>query len=497
VAPGQLLAAQAIAWLTWAGLALWRTLGTAAGGGRAGWRCGVPFAGVLGGAWWLGLGSYNFILLVALVPAATYVLGRALRGRAWARLPRWWLLMLAPLALVAVPAWPRVAGLAERFALLQTYDFGWRIPAFTPEGWLGMVQGGSLAPWDFYGVRWVLAGAVAVLLAWSFGRAVRQRTRAVWVALALTVPVLAGYGFLQGRGAWAGTNASYDAYKLFAVFYPLLLPAFCWWVTLRRSRRLHEWLFVWGIAGAVGLFNAAACGMFVWQLARPPLAVDGDLRALRKIEAMPDVASVNLLIPDMWSRLWANAFLLREAQYFRTHTYEGRRGTPLRGTWDLEGGLVAVYPGGGDAGAARRTVTPRFALVDTRHAAFVRVELPERGGGWHDDETDPRGGGRWRWTAAPAELRVENPHAYPVTLDVTLDGWSPVAREVALEFAGGERRPGAQARPQRQEVKLPALRVPPGVSKLLLRSDEPPYFAPGDPRPLGMAVFRVRVETRR
>jgi len=38
------------------------------------------------------------------------------------------------------------------------------------------------------------------------------------------VPVLAGYALLEARGAALDTNASYDAYKLFLVFYPCLLP---------------------------------------------------------------------------------------------------------------------------------------------------------------------------------------------------------------------------------------------------------------------------------
>jgi hypothetical protein len=122
-------------------------------------------------------------------------------------------------------------------------------------------------------------------------------------------------------------------------------------VTLRRgSRRLAEWVVVAAASAVVLAFNVVAAGMFFLAMARAPLAVGSELKQLRKIEAMPDVASVNLRVPDMWSRLWANHFLLRKPQYFPTDTYEARWHSPLRGEWDLESGVVAVAPpatGGG------------------------------------------------------------------------------------------------------------------------------------------------------
>jgi hypothetical protein len=398
--------------------------------------------------------------------------------------------MLVPLVACGAVFAERVAGLAERFALLQTFDFGWRIPVLTAEGWLGMVRGGDLAPWEFFGVRWVLCAAVVGLLVWALLRAAMQRRRAVWLVLALLLPVLGGYLYLQARGARLDTNASYDAYKLFAVFYPLLLPAFCWWVTLRRSRRLHEWLMVVGVAGGVGLLNLVGCGMFIWQMSRPPLIVDGELRQLRKIEAMRDVASVNLLIPDMWSRLWANALLLRKAQYFPSHTYEGRLNTELKGEWDLEGGAVAVMLPDG----ARRELTPRFALVHTKHPLHVRVTPAD---GWSEPETAVPGGERWQWTTVDATLRLTNPQAYPLALDAAIDGWSPVERRVRLVRAGGEDRPGVPIGAQRGTAALRVPGVPPGESTLVLRSDEPPFAVAGDPRAFGVAVFRFRVTPRR
>lgn len=482
VSPGQLLAAQAIVLLTWAGVSLWH--------GRITLQRGLQFAAVLAMGYWLVLGSYNFFILVCLVPAVAYAGGLAIWRGEWRRFGAWLALMLAPLAACGVVFFGRVAGLAERLTLLQTYDFGWRIPALTAEGWLGMVQGPDLEAWNFFGVRWVLSAAAIGILGWAWLRAVQQRRRGAWLVVAIVLPVLAGYLFLQARGARLQTNASYDAYKLFAAFYPLLLPAFCWWVTLRRSRRITEWLFVCAVAGVVVAANLLACGMFAWKLCRPPLMVDGELRQLRKIEAMADVKSVNMRIPDMWSRLWANSFLLRKQQFFLTDTYEARWHTPLKGDWDLEGGLIAIdLPDG-----ARRPVSRRFALVDTRHPAFVRAEFAD---GWHPEERDRASGEAWQWSKGEATLRLENPHDYPLTINCRIDGWSAQGRRVSLSRAGGDARPLVRVETRRSEMTLPVLGVPPGPSTLVLRTDEPPFFAPGDLRPLGVAVFRFTIAPSR
>jgi hypothetical protein len=482
VSPGQLIAAQAVALLTWSGVSLWR--------GRLTWRRGLQFAGVLAIGYWLILGAYNFFLLIGLVPVMVFAGGLAVVRRAWSRFARWVVLLLLPLAGCAAFFFERMAGLAERFTLLQTYDFGWPVPGLTAEGWIGMVQGGDLSPWSFLGLRWILTAAEVGLFTWAFLRAAQQRLRVVWLLIAVAVPIIVGYLWLEARGARLGTNASYDAYKLFAVFFPLLLPIMCWWVTLRRSHKLHEWLLVAGVAAVVIGFNLIACGMFIWKMSRPPLIVDGELRRLREVEAMSDVKSVNVLVPDMWSRLWANAFLLRKQQYFSTHTYEGRLNTPLRGEWDLEGGLIAIkLPEG-----ARREVTQRFALVDTRHPEFVRADFAD---GWHPVELDSRSGERWRWSKGEATLRLENPHAYPLAIHCSLDGWSARERRVSFVREGGEPRPILRLGDQRTIATLPVLGVPPGESTLVLKTDEPPHYAPDDPRALGISVFRFTIEPRR
>ncbi len=480
VAIGQLLAAQAIALLTWAGIALWR--------GRLAWTRVWQFVPVLTMAYALVLGSYNFVLVVSLVPALAFAGGRALADDDWRRFARWLLALLAPLAIAGAIFFERCAGLVERFMLFQTYDLGWRIPLLTPEGWLGLVSGPDLNAWSFWGLRWFLATGLCGMLAW----ALLCRPRGRWLVGSLTLPVLAGYLFLEVRGARLGTNASYDAYKLFAVFFPELLAACCWWVTLRRgSKRLGEWAVVYAMLALVLAGNLVADGMFYWRLCRPPLLVNGELKQLRIIEAMPDVASLNMRVPDMWSRLWANAFLLRKPQYFPTHTYEGRLNTPLRGDWDLESGLIAVKP----PGDGRRQVTSHYALVDTRSPQFLRASLGE---GWHQEESDLRTGERWQWTKGDATIRIENPHTYSLAVECTLDGWSlGTARDLSLVSSKDAIATPVSLGTQRSQVRLVAITVPPGISTLTLHSPQPPVAAgPGDPRSLGLCVFSLELSVQ-
>lgn len=480
VALGQLLAAQAIALLTWAGVALWR--------GRLTWRRGLQFAGVLGAGYWIVLGSYNFILVLCLVPAVAYAAGLMVWHGEWRKFGQWGVVMLAPLVASVALFFGRISGLAERFTLLRAYDFGWPVPILSPEGWLGMVSGPSLEAWPF-GLRWLLSALVGGLFVWAMLRAMRLRRPGAWVVLAIAAPVMAGYGYLELRGIRLGTNASYDAYKLLAVFYPLLLPAFCWWLTLRRSRRLVEWFGVVGVLGLVVFLNVVAAGVFVWRLATPPLMVDRELRQVAKIEAMSDVKSVNLLLPDMWSRLWANSFLLRKPQYFPTHTYEGRLNTPLRGEWNLESGLIAwQLPNG-----ASKRLSPHYTLVRASVAGALSASF---GKGWHPEER-PRDGGWCRWSAGDATLRIENPRDRPITVVCVLEARSVAPRQIELGAGGASAGAGrADIGVERGRHSFPPVTLPPGRTELTVRLFTPPTAVAGDPRPLGLCVYGITLELR-
>lgn len=481
VAPGQLLAAQACALFAWAGVALWR--------GRLTWRRAAAFLPLLAAGYALVLGSYNFLLLVCLAPPAALAFFSALRTTRWTRFGGWLAAMLAPLVVSGALFAERVAGLAERLSLLRTYDFGWPIPALTPEGWFGLVLAPDLEPLPWPPLRWALAALFAGLLVYVHARGAAWRTPAGWLALVLPAPVLAGYAFLQVRGAWLGTNASYDAYKLFAVFLPVLLPACARCIVLLRIGGLGERRLVMAAVALVVMGNLAACGGFIARLSQAPLRVEPDLVALRRIEAMDDVRAVNLLVPDMWSRLWAHVFLLRKGQYFATHTYEARRDTPLRGDWTLEGGVVGADPGGD----GRRVLSNRFTLVRATGPGGLRVTQAD---GWHGLESATGSGDRWEWTGREAVLVLENPRGRPLQATLKLDARAHGARQVEWVDAAGERI-GAPVRlgETRTVVDLGPITLPPGTSRWMLRSLEPALRAsPTDPRMIALCVHRLRVE---
>lgn len=475
VAMGQLLAAQAIALLTWGGFALWRR--------RAGAGGVAPLAGVLLIGYLLILGSYNFILVVAPVPAVAFAAGRALAERAPARLGRWLVALLAPLAVAAAIYFTRTAGLMERFQLLGQYDFGWKIPVLGPAGWLGLVGGVGLEPYGGAGPR---VGQLLLLAALAAGgvAAGRRNGRAAWALACCAGPVLAGYYFLEWRGARFGTNASYDAYKLLAVFYPGLLAALVagltgWAGAGGRGRGAGFVLAGLWLAGL-----AISDRHFLRAMRHPPLLVGPGLVQLESLEANPRIESVNLYIPDMWSRLWANNFLLRKPQYFPTHTYEGRLNTPLRGRWDLHGGVIEVrLPAAGS-----EAVNPVYSLTDTRSPHFVRAEF---GPGWYDLESLPRSPTVWRWSAANGEVAWDNPQEQALAVAWEVDARSLAARDFTVRL-NGETVGTLHVGPERAIVAGPPFRLPSGRSRLELAAVGPVGPAgPGDSRALGLAAYHL------
>lgn len=473
VAMGQLLAAPAIGLATWAGVALWR--------GRLTLPRAAAFSGLLLVAYGLILGSYNFILLVGLVPAVAYAGGLAVWRREWIRFSWWLNAMLAPLVAASLIFWARVAGLLERFQLFQAYDFGWRIPLLTPEGWLGMVADHELNPLRL-GVRLVIGGLLALVTALAVAQASR-RSRTGFLVACFTIPALGGYAFLIARGILRHTNASYDAYKIFAVFYPGMLPAFACWAA-------------WGLRGSSGVRSLTLVAMIAvlganlhraWHFALrvqvAPLSVSRELSRLQSLEKRGDVGSLNMLVPDGWSRLWANALLLRTPQYFQTHTYEGRLNTPLRGDWDLTGGFIDIrLPHGGS-----RKVSEHYVLVNPRSPYAIRVRFGE---GWNEPEQVPGSPRRWVWTKQSAVLRIDNLHDTPRRArlrfnlrgleDCELELWLNGARQATLPVGVREKR-----------LEGPEVTIGPGESKLELRLHGAVHSLANDSRSLGFCIYRI------
>ncbi len=471
---GQIYAVQGIGLLTVA------VFGASRAAHRA--RSVWAFLPLLLAAFWLLAGSYNFILLVCLAPAGTGLAIRFLteqKGRAIRQVVA---AIVAALALCVMFSWGRFDGLIERFSLFDQYNFGWAVPLFSPEGWLGILKDEGLNAWPTVERVLLSAGVIAL---WCTGLVVlwrRQRLRA-HVALALVVPVLAGWALL----AWESrvrANASYDAFKLFSVFYPGLLVGLCCWVpAASRARPALRW----SAAGLLGLLlaaNVTVAWEFHQQMAKPPLRTDRNLAELGRLEKEPRVASLNMLVEDYWSRLWANAFLLRKPQYFLTHTYEGRLNTALKGEWNLSDSFLHCLPlQAGD----RIVINPRFHAERVAAPGFVQAGFAD---GWYAEEKTVDEGKqlRWRWSNGQGRIVLTNPANTPVHATLRLDvrGVTPRRMEVRLEqeIVAAYDLDGTY-----QQVNVPEFLLPPGRTVLSLNSETNPSPGPADTRPLAVALY--------
>ena len=481
VSMSQLLAAPAIALINLCAVVNWRAGAT--------WRRMLSMAGLLSLSYWVILGGYNFIVVVCWVPALLYAVGQAIWFSDYPKLLRWLAGLWGPLVLVSFLAPARVAGLIERFRLFQEYDFGWRIPALSPEGWYGLVATTSLGAYA-EGVRWVLSAILVTALLLALVLGAKRRQPQVFLAFCFSVPILLAYVYLLLKGRAHGTNASYDAYKLFAVFYPGLLVAFGYGlIGVRRAGTVHRALAV-GLGALVLAGNFYGAYRFAVRLENPPLFVDRSLPKLKLVESMPEVTSVNMMITDFWSRIWANVFLLHRPQYFLTHTYEGRLNTALKGEWDLFGGLLSVrLPDQGNGPVLDKP----YWLVKNSSPYFLRARLGE---GWYDSERLARPNLSWRWTKGDAELIIDNPQSRPLNVAFRFQARSLVDRDVEV-WVNGKRMRRAAIGTHLAWVRVPSITVAPGSTVVKLRSNLPPQPASAtDRRLLGFAAYGIEVEVK-
>ncbi len=476
VAPAQILATAGVVALTWAGVAAFER--------SRDWRGLLSWSGAAFAALWILAGAYNFILLVAPVPAVAWVSWRAVAERRLGAGLRWLVWASGVLVAVVVVFPGRFAGLVERFRLLEQYDFGWPVPGLRPDGWLGAVADHLLHPASG---AWLWAGGA--LLAGSIlhlARARAWRGRAGLALVALAGPAACGYALLLGEAALKGNNASYDAYKLLSVFLPLVIGALCPWLGVRR--RDPAWTRA--LAGALALLLVvvafAGSARFHPVMRAPPLFVRPTMASLVSAERIPGEDGVNLRVGGFWARLWANAFLLRSRQYFPTHTYEARRPTELRGTYDLLDGLVRLR---GPGGAGPVFESAHYALVDRRAPWFLEVGF---GPGWYDPET--HGDSMWRWSSGAPRLSLHNPATTPRRVRVLLELRAATSVEARLMFEEGEVWRG-RVDPERRQYEAGVLTLPPGISTLVIEAiDAAPVAVGPDPRPLFVALFGITLE---
>ena len=475
VALGQLLAAPAIALLTWTGVQAFRVPGTL--------RRYAGYSGLMLVGNWLLLGSYNFFLVFAYVPLVAYVgLQTLFRGK-WTRALRWAGFVAVNLTVAGCVVPERVISVIQRFFLFNKTPFGWSIPGFYPSGWYGAFADIYLhADHDWWSFAVTLAAVVFLVAAVI--RLSKHHPRVVTLAAACTLPIFFGYWWLLREDAHLHDNASYDAYKLFAVFYPGILVSLCLWMRTAGLAARAGATLVWV---SLLLASLSADARFNTYIRRSLFRVDASLQDVARLENPPNVASVNVSEPNDWDRLWSNYFLLRKPQYFTIPTYEGRPVTPPLGQWDLDDRLrlVSVHHPHEDDPAHGNA---RFRLIDRRDPRFMTADL---GAGWYRAETF--GTDHWCWSGGAPEIRGNNPHRG--TLDAVLDlsVRSMVERTLRLCVAGTcvwEGRTGVKVNP----VRGIPITLPPGTTILRLESPGPPDRVPGDPRALTFALYGLEID---
>lgn len=475
---GQLLAAQGIALVTLAVMG-----GTLAAERKRSVGAYLPLTL---SALWILAGSYNFILAVALAPAGVWLAGRLWLRRNGRAAGQTVAMLAGAAAACAALFWERFAGLKERFSLFEQYNFGWPVPVLSPEGWFGLVATVELSGWP-PAVRAVASVLLLSALGLALCKLGRRQPVTVLGALALAGPALLGWALLAWESR-ARANASYDAFKLLSVFYPGLLAGLCCWLRLAepaaagRRRERRQVALVSALAAVVLAGNLFAADRFRRRMENPPLRVDRALAEVGKLEDNPQVGSLNMRVADFWSRLWANAFLLKKPQYFPTHTYEGRKNTALKGEWDLQDEALCTLPFRLQDFVV---INGRFYAVRTSATGLIRAEF---GDGWHAEER--LGAEHWRWTAGPGSIELQNPQAQPVRARLLLRVRGLTPRELTLSVNEGGSTWRYPLDGRVQTVEVGNFTVPPGRSRLVIDSPEPPASdGPGGGRRLNVALY--------
>jgi hypothetical protein len=468
---GQLLATPAVALLIWVGVKSYQ-------------RRRASYFGILLLANWLLLGSYNFFLLFAYVPLVACIGGRTIVERTWKRGLGWCGFVGVNLLLCAFLFPGRVLSILDRFRLFDDTPFGWPIPPFRPEGWLGVFADTRLHP---AAQGWPqLVGAICLAAAgWALYRQHRRAPRVCALLAACALPIFLGYAILVWKDDASSKNAGYDAFKLFTVFYPALLAGLCLWLRDLKNSPFRARVAAWFLGVCLLALNVHGALAFNTAVRRQALVVDPWLEEIGSVERMKNVKSINVCLQEYWPRLWANYWLLRKPQYFRLPTYEGRRMTPLRGDWDLRDCLLEVRAGSGTI-----HLNNGFYLIRRAGPEFLDLQFAQ---GWYEPESFRET--FWSWSkGGVSQVNILNPHPYALAgpLSFSLRALTPRHVRVSLN---GKPLWGGTAGFVASSGQAPAISLPPGTSVLQFDSPEPPLPpSADDERSLSFALCGLQID---
>lgn len=345
--------------------------------------------------------SYAHMLPIIYAPVAAYVVIRAVYDRSFIRaarlISRWTGIQALALMLTSALSLFRMKTLIGNLIAHAGTESGWDMPYFFPDFIMGFNYVDTLPELSVLGylpffkplfsfgkylssstemyIHYAVSAPIVIALGIGLVRVFRKDRRVFLISIACLATVIGGYNFIYFV---TELSAKYKSFKLASFFLPLVFPVFL--LALRdfrlRAKRFISVSFVLALIvanliSAVVFLGHSFEGRYVGQ----------ELADIKKIEAMPQVDSVNILGFDWWQAMWKGVFLMKKVQYYQNCFYSmSCTDGIIDGKWDLWNMKEDGIPPEGCRGDIM-PVNSTYVLMSSRRLAgdAMRSELELKG----------------------------------------------------------------------------------------------------------------------
>lgn len=426
-------------------------------------------------ALWLLLSSYAFMILFVAFVAAGVGLWRALALRRFSLFLRMAGIGLGALLVCGLLFPTRIWGFIQSVLFFGGGTFGWSIGPMQIQTVIGLPADMSLNPLEPDTATPMLI-ALGGLWVWGVFNAWRRRDAALPIVIVTSLFVFGfAYGLIEVDPLDEHLN-SYKAYKLVAVFLPILLP--CLFIGFKYPILSVQHYVAAGLLVMVALFLPKPLSE-MWRAAEfMPLRVAPAFAQLAEQNHDPSIQGVNILPQSTWTRLWVSAFLADKRQFFHEMTYVSRGAVPLEGEWTVEDDLHGIYP---------TTVSHYGSRVVLRPATDPALVGVLFGPGWWQDEEAHR----WSGAAGRDFVLLIDTHD-PLKVDLDLEGVFKVPGTKLRAFRGSNEIKITQ---QDGHIKTSGIEVPAGQTEVRFEANQFPEPSRNkrDPRLFLYKLTRVAV----